>query len=121
MPLATGVCTCRLIRLSRITETPERVYVAANNALFYYNKNDNSVQSLSKVNGMSDIAINVVKYNAFNNTTVVGYANGNIDLFKNNTIINVADINAKPLQAAKALIIFILSISLHTSVAVLEL
>lgn len=70
-----------------------RIYVAAETGVFYYDLKDNSVTRLSKVSGLSDIGATVVRYNKDYKTLVIGYNNGNLDLIiDGQTIINYSDI-----------------------------
>ncbi|RKX17435.1 MAG: hypothetical protein DRP35_10935, partial [Candidatus Zixiibacteriota bacterium] len=64
---------------------------------------DNSLQKLSKVNGLSDIGVNCLGYSKEANTLVVGYTNGNVDLIEGNTIYNLADIKRKQLYGSKSI------------------
>ena len=52
-----------------------------------------TIERLNKVNGLSDVSIQVVKYNEDKNILVVAYENGNIDLVKESEIININQIN----------------------------
>jgi hypothetical protein len=70
-----------------------RVYIAAETGVFYYDLLDNSVTRLSKVSGLSDIGATVVRYNKNLKTLVIGYNNGNMDLIIDGTTIeNYSDI-----------------------------
>jgi ligand-binding sensor domain-containing protein len=64
------------------------VYVASDNGIFIYNKDDNSVSKLSKVNGLSDIGITAIRANEALETILVGYENGNLDVIRDRTISN---------------------------------
>ena len=60
--------------------------------LYYYDKEDNSLNKLSKINGLSDINISSIKYLKSVNTLIIGYENGNIDLLQGDVITNMSDI-----------------------------
>ncbi|HBO75174.1 MAG TPA: hypothetical protein DD653_10875 [Marinilabiliales bacterium] len=83
--------------------TDERVYCATNLSLFYYDKTDGSIQKLSKINGLSDLGIGYVAYNEKNKKLLVGFSNGNIDLFEGDTKINFPDIKMKNMVADKSI------------------
>lgn len=68
------------------------VYCATPYSLFYLDKNTNQINRLSKINGLSDFGISCIDYNEAANTLLIAYTNANIDLIKNNTIINIPDI-----------------------------
>jgi hypothetical protein len=75
-----------------VTASDENVYCATPYSLFYYNKNDNSVNRMTRISGLSDIGISVIGFNKEMNTLLVAYSNANIDLVKDNAIINMRDI-----------------------------
>ena len=49
-----------------ITEVENTMYCATENGLFYYNKQDYTVNRLSKINGLSDIGITNLDYDKEN-------------------------------------------------------
>jgi hypothetical protein len=70
-----------------------KVFAATPYDIFYYNTDDNSVNHLSKVNGLSDIGINIIKYDSSSDLLFVGYTDTNIDLIDNHdNVINIPDI-----------------------------
>ncbi|MCX6246542.1 MAG: T9SS type A sorting domain-containing protein [Bacteroidetes bacterium] len=86
-----------------VKEVGSRMYCATPYAVFYFDKSDNSIQRISKVNGLSDIKITAMNYNSAFNTLVIAYENANIDLIKNNTIINIADIKRASILGNKTI------------------
>ncbi len=68
------------------------VYCATDYGVFYYNKNDNSLNRLTRVQGLTDVGVAKIGYNDQVNTLVVTYKNTNIDIIKGKTIINMPDI-----------------------------
>jgi len=94
-----------------LAEVGNKIYVATPYALMIFNKSDNSIQKLSKVNGLSDIGTSCLGYSKDANTLVVGYSNGNLDLIEDNEIYNLADIKRKQLYGSKSINnVFILNI-----------
>lgn len=81
-----------------------KIFAATPFDIYYYNTNDNSINHLSKVNGLSDIGINIIKYNSFTNSLFVGYSNSNIDIIDNQgNITNIPDIYIKDLLGTKTI------------------
>ncbi len=78
------------------------VYVATSSAIFTYNVRDNSVETLNKVNGLTDIGIEMLKAVPESKTLIVGYENGNIDLVVGREIRNFPDIRNSSVQGNKA-------------------
>ncbi|MFT5103559.1 MAG: ligand-binding sensor domain-containing protein [Litorivivens sp.] len=86
-----------------LCEGPENVvFCATNNAVFEYNQDDGSITRINKVNYLSGNGITAINYHALSKTLVVGYANGNIDLVRNNRGINVSDIERSNILANKS-------------------
>lgn len=68
-----------------VAETPQYVFGLANNALYSYDKEDNSIYFYSTLNGLNDTQIDTIGYNITTHTLVIAYTNGNIDLLSTNT------------------------------------
>jgi sugar lactone lactonase YvrE len=75
-----------------VTEGNDRIYCATPYSLFYLNKNDNSINRMTRISGLSDMGIQKIDFSKENNTLVIAYSNTNIDLVKGNFIINMPDI-----------------------------
>lgn len=67
-------------------------YCAAQQGMFVFDAANNEISTYSKVNGLNDIGISAIAYNASNEVLVIGYKNSNIDLFSDAGIYNLADI-----------------------------
>ncbi len=70
----------------------DKIYCATTSGFFYYDTKDNSVNKLSKSEGLADVGVNAIAYSSAHNTTILGYANGNIDLIVGEQIINFSQI-----------------------------
>lgn len=82
----------------------EKIFAATPYEIFYYNTNDNSINKLSKVEGLSDFGISVMRYNPHTGHIFVGYSNANIDLIdKNENIININEIKNKNIIGGKTI------------------
>jgi len=79
------------------------IYCATPYSLFYYNKTNNQISRLSKVNGLSDIRISCISYSGEYNTLLIAYTNCNIDLIKNGEIINIPDIKNSTILGNKTI------------------
>ena len=86
-----------------VTEDESKIYSATPYALFYFDKEDNSVQRITKINGLSDIGISTINYSKDYKTLVIAYENANIDILKNNTIINISDIKRASILGNKTI------------------
>ena len=86
---------------SYIAEADNRIYCVTSGGLFYLNKEDNTINRMSKVTGLSDIGVKQVAYSEKLMITIITYENCNIDLLKNNQIINISDIKRKEITGNK--------------------
>lgn len=86
-----------------VTQDKDNMYCATESGLFLLKKSDNSIERLSKINGLSDIGVNTIRYNNYNNTLLIAYQNANIDLLSNNTIFNISDIKRSIITAKKTI------------------
>jgi len=77
------------------------VYAATPYSIFYYNKTDNSINTLTKNTGLSDVNISTIRYSQQFGYLIVAYTNANIDLVSPDGIINISDIKRKPILGNK--------------------
>ncbi len=77
-----------------VTQSEEAIYFAGTESVFLLNKDDNSIELLNKVTGLTDAGIQRINFNNHNNTLLIAYTNSNIDLVlaDNNNVINISAI-----------------------------
>lgn len=75
-----------------VADAGDVVYCASENAIFKVNKEEKSIDRISRVNGLSESEITDIAFSETTLTLVIAYKNSNIDLIKNNRIINIGDI-----------------------------
>lgn len=68
--------------------SPEKVYVASQNGLFFYDKEFSNLEVISRIDGLSDIGIAYLQYLPNIKQLMVAYRNGNIDFLSDNEIRN---------------------------------
>ncbi|UCH14353.1 MAG: T9SS type A sorting domain-containing protein [Bacteroidales bacterium] len=85
----------------QVAEVGNKIYCSTDGGLFSINKGDNSLQKYSKVSGLSDVEISSINYSENTNTIIIAYVNGNIDLIRNDSIINIPDIKMKLITGDK--------------------
>jgi hypothetical protein len=78
--------------MKTIAQAGSKVYVANGSSIFYFDKEDNSVSTLSKNTGLNDVLVSKLGYNKSQNTLIIGYESGNIDLITGNALVNVNDV-----------------------------
>ena len=84
--------------VKEITESAEKIYAISNGSLFSVDKEYESIETYSKVNGLSDGEIAHIAYSKENNLLLVAYSNSNIDLLKGNNVINISDLKRKEIS-----------------------
>jgi len=77
------------------------VYCGTELAMFSYDTEYGNTEKLSKLTGFSDYNIAKLAYNETTQTLIIAYDNSNIDIVKNNTIYNFADIKRKQINGDK--------------------
>ena len=82
-----------------VCEVGNSMYISTDRALFEYNTADNSIERLSTLNRLSDMGVSSIEGDK--NTLIVAYDNGNIDLTRGNTTVNLPDIKRASLIANK--------------------
>lgn len=91
-------------------------YCAGNNSLFFLDLQDNSINRLSKVDGLSESLISTIAYDAVTGTLIIAYENGTLDLLKDQNIVEITAINQAPVTGSKG----INHIALHQGFAYLS-
>ena len=75
-----------------VTQSETTIYYASPFSLFTIEKENFVVDFISKVDGLTDVGINKIKHNTVLDALLVVYNNSNIDLIKQEEIINFRDI-----------------------------
>lgn len=88
--------------VQQIQEAGNELFVLASGSLYQYNKQDKSIHTFDKTNGMNDIDITHIKWCQQAKRLVVVYNNSNIDLVETNgDITNISDIYTKSITGGK--------------------
>ncbi|GAA4009994.1 two-component regulator propeller domain-containing protein [Hymenobacter fastidiosus] len=104
-------------RARALADAGNRIYVATEDAFFFYDKDLNTTQLLSRRDGLYDARVSTVAYDAVTKQTLVAYTNGNLDVLREDgTIRNISDIFRKRLTGSKT----INHISFHARLAYLS-
>lgn len=76
-------------QINKVAETKNRVYAAGSAGLFYYDKEDNSTQRLSTIQGLLDINITAMAADPDGHVLLIGYQTGEMDIItSDNRLIN---------------------------------
>ncbi|MFM7155719.1 MAG: hypothetical protein ACKOZV_16485, partial [Bacteroidota bacterium] len=64
-----------------VTQSPEYIYLATEWAIAEISKSDRSARFITKVEGLSDVGINLIRYCPAAEALVISYTNNNLDLY----------------------------------------
>ena len=78
-----------------IAEIKNNIYCGTKNGVFYYNKDDYTLNRLNKITGLSDVGVSSISYDSENDIILIVYNNANVDLVKNDVVVNLPDIKNK--------------------------
>lgn len=70
----------------------DKIYCGTNGGLFYYNQSTSEINRLSITEGFSDLSVSALKYSPTYKLLIICYQSGNIDILKDNQIINIPQI-----------------------------
>ena len=85
-----------------ICEADHDLFIQASNSLYQYNKNDMSIITYDKVNGLSDIIIRHIAWNKQVKRLIIVYENSNIDLLDvNGNVVNISALYSKNMTEDK--------------------
>ena len=86
---------------SYIAETNNKIYCVSSEGLFFVQKEDQTINRISKINGLSDISVEQVAYAEDLDLTIITYKNCNLDIIGNTNIVNISDIKRKEITGEK--------------------
>ena len=90
--------------IQQICAADHYLFVCASNGLYQYNKNDQSITTFDKTNGMNDVTITNIRWCQQAKRLVVVYDNSNIDLIETNgDVTNVSSIYRKVITGGKTI------------------
>ncbi len=71
-----------------VAQTPNHIYCATSTGFFRIDPKTKQIQTLSRIEGLSDAVVSVLAYDSVNASLIVVYANGNIDLLTEKGVEN---------------------------------
>lgn len=101
IPIGTWRTHLSYQNLDKLIIIKNKVYAAGNYSFMNFDKDDNSINMLSKINGFSDVDISAMAYDEESNIMIIGYASGAIDLLKNEIIVSNHEIKNAPIAGSK--------------------
>jgi hypothetical protein len=91
-------------RAQLVHKVENEIFCITENGLFIYTPEDNGIQILSKIIGLSDVSVSAINNQAETNLIILGYDNGNIDLIKDREIFNITDIKNVDISYGKKIL-----------------
>lgn len=88
---------------NQVADGIDRIYCGTKNGLFYYHRSDNTIQTITRIQGLSDLEINTINFSRDQNTLLIGYANANIDIIEGSDIYNLPDIEREQITGNKTI------------------
>ena len=79
-------------KANRLVKAGDRLYCLTESGLFSYSLIDNEIVAYSKTNGLSESKVSSVAWSENEQTLLVAYANGNLDLISEGRITSLPDI-----------------------------
>ncbi|MFD2822671.1 two-component regulator propeller domain-containing protein [Lacinutrix iliipiscaria] len=84
--------------IADISQSEEKIYAAADNAIFTYDMNTNEIEKISTINGLSGETISAIHYSSNNELLIIGYQNGLMEIVfdDDDDVLTIIDIFEKP-------------------------
>ena len=79
----------------------KEVYASTGSSIIVYNKDFAELKKMSRGNGLSETGISTIAWSEENNALIIAYTSTNVDLVKNNNILNIPDISRKYIPGNK--------------------
>jgi hypothetical protein len=76
-----------------VTQSDTKIIYATDLSIFTIDKDDQSIEYISKVEGLSETGISAIEYDKFNDQLIIAYDNSAIDIVRSNEVIGVYDIS----------------------------
>ncbi len=86
-----------------VAAAQDRVYCSTESSVYSVHLTDFSMEKLTKVTGLSDIATVGVYYSQHHQLLLIIYANSNIDIFQQGEVHNISDIKRKNILGDKTI------------------
>lgn len=84
--------------IADISQSDQKIYAAADNAIFTYDINTNEIDKISTINGLSGESISSIHYSTDYELLIIGYINGLMEIVFDNDddVLTIIDIFDKP-------------------------
>ena len=86
-----------------VETTDDRVFCSTTGGLFYYKLDDNLLEKISKVDGLSDNGVSAMRWSSELETLILAYENSNLDIIRDGIVMNIPDIMKKQITGDKSI------------------
>ena len=80
-----------------------KIYVATENSLFYLDVEEQTLNRLSTINGLSDVGVAAMAKDPQKNTLIVAYNSTKVDIIRDNSIYSMLDIERENIVGGKSI------------------
>lgn len=80
-----------------VAVTPSKIYGASENGIIILTLNDNSISTITKMDGLSSNIITQLAFDPPRNQLLITYADGDIDVIRENEIVNINTLKISPI------------------------
>jgi hypothetical protein len=87
----------------QVETTDDRVFCSTTGGLFYYKLDDNLVEKISKVDGLSDNGVSAMRWSGELEILILAYENSNLDIIREGVVKNLPDIMKKQITGDKSI------------------
>ncbi|GHV35770.1 ABC transporter substrate-binding protein [Bacteroidia bacterium] len=84
-----------------IASGDDKIFALTENGLLIYNKKENSHLKYSTVQGLSAVGLSAIEFEPTTHTLLIGYEDGNLDFWHNNSVFNLSDIKRAEISGSK--------------------
>lgn len=84
-----------------VADTGASVVCASPYGIFFINKADNTLEKLTKVNGLTETRIRSMAWSSGSNALLIAYNNGRLDVLREHKSFTINDIYNSPIQQSK--------------------
>ena len=87
--------------LHQVAQGGDRIYCSAAGGMYYYDLGDLTVNRLNKTTLLNDVGISSFAYDSQTKCLVIAYNNANIDILKDDNVVNISDIKRSSIGGDK--------------------
>lgn len=103
IPIGTWRAHLSFKQINSVAVTTSYVYAASGMGVMIFDRSDNSISSLNKLNGLSSSGISAIAYDTDTEQLLILYEDGNIDLVKESTVTNIRTLRDSDIVGSKRL------------------